>query len=124
MCGIAGLVGDSSRDSALLSRMAGAIAHRGPDDQGIWIDVESGVGLANRRLAIIDLSPHGHQPMHSSNGRYVLTVNGEIYNHAEIREERGAQGRIQDFFETGRVEIDGDAHERVEIAQGWFAPLR
>ena len=92
MCGIAGVVGESSRDAALLSRMAGAIAHRGPDDQGTWIDVDAGVGLANRRLAIIDLSPHGHQPMHSSDGRYVLTFNGEIYNHAEIRAELDARG--------------------------------
>ena len=93
MCGIAGIVGEASRDARLLSRMANAIAHRGPDDQGSWIDVEAGVGLINRRLAIIDLSPHGHQPMHSSNGRYVITFNGEIYNHSELRselEERGA----------------------------------
>ena len=94
MCGIAGLVGERSRDATLLSRMAGAIAHRGPDDQGTWIDVEAGVALANRRLAIIDLSPHGHQPMHSSNGRYVLTFNGEIYNHAELRSELEARGAV------------------------------
>ena len=92
MCGIVGLVGESSRDAALLSRMAGSIAHRGPDDQGTWIDVEAGVALANRRLAVIDLSPQGHQPMHSSNGRYVLTFNGEIYNHAEIRKELDRSG--------------------------------
>ncbi len=92
MCGIAGVLGRGARDAALLSRMAGAIAHRGPDDQGIWADAEAGVALANRRLAIIDLSPHGHQPMQSSNGRYVLTFNGEIYNHAELRERLEARG--------------------------------
>ena len=92
MCGIAGIVGEASRDSGLLSRMAVAIAHRGPDDQGTWIDVDAGVGLANRRLAIIDLSPHGHQPMHSANGRYVLTFNGEIYNHLDLRSELEAKG--------------------------------
>ena len=72
--------------------MAGEIAYLGPDDQGNWIDVEAGVVLANRRLAIIDLSPHGHQPMHSSNGRFVITFNGEIYNHAELRSELDERG--------------------------------
>src|ERR687889_348390 len=94
MCGIAGIVGEKSRDAALLARMASAIAHRGPDDQGTWLDVEAGVGLANRRLAIIDLSPHGHQPMHSSNGRYVITFNGEIYNHGELRSQLEASGAV------------------------------
>ena len=92
MCGIAGIVGEAARDAGLLSRMAGAIARRGPDDQGSWIDAEAGVALANRRLAIIDLSPQGHQPMHSSNGRYVLTFNGEIYNHAELKSELEGRG--------------------------------
>ena len=92
MCGIAGIVGEAARDSGLLDRMAGAIAHRGPDDQGTWIDVEAGVGLANRRLAVIDLSPHGHQPMHSADGRYVITFNGEIYNHTDLRSELEARG--------------------------------
>ena len=93
MCGIAGLVARGAVDPDLLAKMAGRIAHRGPDDQGIWIDGATGVGLANRRLAIIDLSPQGHQPMVSADGRWVLTFNGEIYNHVELRaflEERGA----------------------------------
>jgi len=67
--------------------MAGALAHRGPDDQGCWVDSEIGVGLGHRRLSIVDLSPHGHQPMQSADGRFVLTYNGEIYNHAELRAE-------------------------------------
>jgi len=92
MCGIAGIVGEASRDSALLARMGASIAHRGPDDQGVWIDIESGVALVNRRLAIIDLSPHGHQPMHSADGRYVLTFNGEIYNHGDLRAELEGRG--------------------------------
>ena len=66
-------------------RMAGAIAHRGPDDSGVWIDTETGLCLAHRRLSIVDLSPAGHQPMLSRSGRFVLSYNGEIYNHLEIR---------------------------------------
>jgi asparagine synthase (glutamine-hydrolysing) len=93
MCGIAGVLGEGSRDVSLLARMGDRLAHRGPDDQGIWADPEAAIGLVNRRLAIVDLSPAGHQPVHSSNGRFVLTFNGEIYNHSDLRselEERGA----------------------------------
>ena len=72
--------------------MAGRLAHRGPDDEGIWADGDAQVGFVNRRLAIIDLSPQGHQPMHSANGRFVVTFNGEIYNHADIRKELDAAG--------------------------------
>ena len=87
MCGIAGVVGDSARDLALLKQMAAPITHRGPDDEGFWNDCEAGVGLAHRRLSIIDLSPAGHQPMVSSNGRWIISYNGEIYNHAAMRAE-------------------------------------
>ena len=69
----------------LSSSMAEAIAHRGPDDSGTWVDQESGVALASRRLAVIDLSPAGHQPMPSRSGRYVIAFNGEIYNHLDLR---------------------------------------
>jgi asparagine synthase (glutamine-hydrolysing) len=65
--------------------MANAITYRGPDDHGVWIDENREVSLAHRRLSILDLSPAGHQPMHSSSGRYVIAFNGEIYNHLEIR---------------------------------------
>ncbi len=71
----------------VLAAMADAIAHRGPDDQGIWTDPDIGVGLAHRRLAIVDVSATGHQPMQSHNDRFVLCFNGEIYNHNEIRRE-------------------------------------
>ena len=85
MCGIAGIFGKGGIDEQSVARMIGPIAHRGSDDQGIWIDAEAGIGLGHRRLAIVDLSPAGHQPMHSADGRFVLTYNGEIYNHAELR---------------------------------------
>jgi asparagine synthase (glutamine-hydrolysing) len=68
-------------------RMASALTHRGPDDEGTWTDAEAGVALAHRRLAILDLSAEGHQPMHSADGRYVLTFNGEIYNFQQLRRE-------------------------------------
>lgn len=85
MCGIAGLLTTGGVTEAMLRAMASAMAHRGPDDEGVWVDTGAGIGLAHRRLSIIDLSPAGHQPYHSHCGRFVLSYNGEIYNHAEIR---------------------------------------
>jgi asparagine synthase (glutamine-hydrolysing) len=92
MCGIAGIIGDGARDAALLSRISSTIIHRGPDDEGIWADDEAGVGLVFRRLAIVDLTAAGSQPMHSSDGRLVLNFNGEIYNHPEIRKALENEG--------------------------------
>lgn len=92
MCGLAGIFGNGARSSALLYAMAASIAHRGPDDQGIWSDAEAGIGFAHRRLAIVDLSPMGHQPMESADGRFVLAFNGEIYNHLALRSELDARG--------------------------------
>ena len=89
MCGIAGII--SLRFESMLceqlSKMTDSLSRRGPDDQGQWTDPSIGVGLGHRRLAIIDLSPQGHQPMISSAGRYVLVFNGEIYNFASLRKE-------------------------------------
>jgi asparagine synthase (glutamine-hydrolysing) len=67
--------------------MTDAIVHRGPDDAGAWCDDHTGLALGFRRLSILDLSPAGHQPMHSASGRYVVTFNGEIYNFAQLRAE-------------------------------------
>ena len=64
-----------------------SIYHRGPDDTGIWQDHNAGIVFGHQRLSIIDPSPAGSQPMHSSSGRLILTYNGEIYNHLEIRSE-------------------------------------
>ena len=85
MCGIAGILGAGRVDRAVLEKMTSALAHRGPDDFGLWVDDDSRVGLGHRRLSIVDLSPAGHQPMLSADGRFVLTFNGEIYNHADLR---------------------------------------
>ena len=71
--------------------MADAVAHRGPDDAGVWLDGEAGVALAYRRLAVIDLSPAGRQPMQSASGRSVIVFNGEIYNHLDLRRRLEAQ---------------------------------
>jgi asparagine synthase (glutamine-hydrolysing) len=88
MCGLAGyldITGTVGKQAGilLLEKMASTLAHRGPDDAGAW--THGPVGLAHRRLSILDLSPAGHQPMHSTNGRYVLVFNGEIYNHIDLR---------------------------------------
>jgi asparagine synthase (glutamine-hydrolysing) len=90
MCGLTGLIAPSATSDELSSqvrRMCDALVHRGPDDEGEWIDAEAGVALGFRRLAILDLSPAGHQPMASRSGRYVATLNGEIYNFEELRRE-------------------------------------
>ena len=92
MCGIAGILSLGAPEPELLARMASAIEHRGPDDHGIWLDRESGIGLGHRRLSIVDLSPSGHQPMLSPDGRYVLNYNGEIYNHRALRAEVESAG--------------------------------
>jgi asparagine synthase (glutamine-hydrolysing) len=72
--------------------MADQLVHRGPDDSGVWVDGEAGIALGFRRLAILDLSPAGHQPMTSSNGRYVIVFNGEVYNFAELRRDLESRG--------------------------------
>jgi len=96
MCGIAGLcalVYDVSVDLSLMAaRMGDAIAHRGPDAAGTWQHPPLGVALAHQRLAILDLTPAGHQPMVSPSGRYVIAFNGEIYNHQQLRRELDAAG--------------------------------
>ncbi|HVN44313.1 MAG TPA: asparagine synthase (glutamine-hydrolyzing) [Steroidobacteraceae bacterium] len=96
MCGFAGFItpggGDAAALAALVRRMSARLRHRGPDDDGEWADAVTGVALGFRRLSIVDLSMHGHQPMLSHTGRYVLIYNGEIYNHALLRAELEATG--------------------------------
>lgn len=92
MCGVAGIVNLNGEavSPVILKRMTDAVAHRGPDGDGQWI--EGNVGLGHRRLAIIDVSALGHQPMISMDHRYVLSYNGEIYNYRELRTELEAEG--------------------------------
>ena len=89
MCGIAGFLTSSTENEfemkLVVAQMADQLVHRGPDDSGVWVDREAGVALGHRRLSILDLSPEGHQPMHSESGRYVIVFNGEVYNFEELR---------------------------------------
>lgn len=88
MCGIGGFLRpDGAMDETVAMHMAQSIIHRGPDDGDIWLAPEAGLALVHRRLAIVDLSLSGHQPMHSACGRYVIVFNGEIYNHITLRTE-------------------------------------
>jgi asparagine synthase (glutamine-hydrolysing) len=90
VCGIAGYITSEGINPRGIARnMVQTLHHRGPDDIGEWCDSDAGVSLGHARLSILDLSPAGHQPMHSPSGRYVLTYNGEIYNHQELRHELG-----------------------------------
>ena len=94
MCGVVGVLNYRESDSSrLVSEMLGAIRYRGPDDFGIWCDERAGIGLGHARLSVLDLSPEGHQPMLSSNGRYVLSYNGEVYNFTELRAELELAGQ-------------------------------
>lgn len=96
MCGVVGLLahgrGMDGPIAPYARRMADTLIHRGPDDTGVWVDEAAGIALGHRRLSILDLSEAGHQPMTSSSGRYVIAFNGEIYNHAEIREQLACAG--------------------------------
>src|SRR5580704_12356802 len=89
MCGVAGIFryrdAANGVDRLELIAMSDQMKRRGPDGSGIWIGDEDRVGLAHRRLAIIDLSDTGHQPMQTGDGRFVISFNGEIYNYKELR---------------------------------------
>jgi len=96
MCGIAGVLVPAGHPRERLEReasaMADCMAHRGPDDRGFWSDAEAGIALTHRRLSIVDLSPAGHQPMTSADGRFVISYNGEVYNYQDLRPELEARG--------------------------------
>ena len=92
MCGLAGSFGHQEHLECAVRKMTNSIAHRGPDDFGTWVDPQAGIALGHRRLAIVDRSVAGHQPMISDGGRFVLVFNGEIYNHLDLRNELAAAG--------------------------------
>lgn len=131
MCGVVGIwmpAGMPSGSESLLEvvrRMTSAIAHRGPDGEGMWSDVGAGLYLGHRRLAILDLTAAGRQPMVATSGRYVIVVNGEIYNFRALRSELAAAGSV--FRGNGDTEVALAAIERwgvrpaVERFIGMFA---
>jgi asparagine synthase (glutamine-hydrolysing) len=98
MCGITGFF--SSRSGRVpdikmaVCRMTEALLHRGPDSAGIWVDPVAGLALGHRRLAIVDLSPAGSQPMHSESARYVIVLNGEVYNFRDLRLQLETRGHV------------------------------
>jgi asparagine synthase (glutamine-hydrolysing) len=91
--------------------MADTLTHRGPDDRGLWVDPEGAVAFGHRRLAVVDLSPQGHQPMTSADGRWVISFNGEIYNFVELRSKLRGTGME---FRGG-----SDTEVLVGAVQGW-----
>ena len=125
MCGLAGLVaqgggGTSNSLAARAQAMAATLSHRGPDDAGVWSDEAAGVGLAFRRLSIIDRSTAGHQPMESADGRMVLVFNGEVYNFADIRVELEGLGHRFRGHSDSEVVVEACAEWGVEAAVGRF----
>jgi asparagine synthase (glutamine-hydrolysing) len=97
MCGITGFWNPSQQLAsdllqAIAKQMSQTMFHRGPDDSGTWADAEAGIALGHQRLSILDLSPEGHQPMLSANGRYAIAFNGEIYNFLELRKQLEKRG--------------------------------
>jgi len=132
MCGLAGIwqLSDAKADElqAQAVKMASAISHRGPDAAGVWCDPAAGFALAHQRLAILDLSPAGHQPMVSASGRYVIAFNGEIYNHLALRRELEASCQLHQHWrghsdtETLLVAIDAwGLEEALKRSTGMFA---
>ena len=116
MCGVTGFLDTRATSSdeellELLEPMTESLRHRGPDDAGTWTDAGAGVGLGFRRLAIIDLSEHGHQPMASGSGRFVVVFNGEIYNYRDLRAELEAGG--------GRFRGSSDTEVMLEAFERW-----
>jgi len=93
MCGFAGYIQrggvHEEKARAVAIGMAAVIAHRGPDDSGVWVDGKAGIAFAHQRLSVLELSAAGHQPMISLSGRFVIVFNGEIYNHRELRSRLG-----------------------------------
>ncbi|HEX7049651.1 MAG TPA: asparagine synthase (glutamine-hydrolyzing) [Longimicrobiales bacterium] len=119
MCGFAGILTSTPHTAEALDqavrRMTAPITHRGPDDEGTWLDAAAGIALGFRRLSIIDLSAHGHQPMCSPAGRFTVVFNGEVYNHGALRTELEREGvRFRGHSDT---EVVAAAFERWGIAR-------
>src|SRR4051812_49320126 len=131
MCGIAGFISKNRSDKShthevdLLNRMNRCLSHRGPDSSGVWTNESQSVYLGHLRLAILDLSPTGNQPMHSHDERYVIVFNGEIYNFLELKAVLTSEG-VQ-FRGTSDTEIFLEMIARLGVevtlkkANGMFA---
>lgn len=127
MCGIAGFIGESQshHPSEILKRMSSVLAHRGPDSFNTYIDIDKNIALLHRRLAIIDLSEEGSQPMVSTSGRYTIIFNGEIYNYLELKQELKDTGHT--FYGKSDTEVilaafeEWGIHRSVEKFNGMFA---
>ena len=110
MCGLTGFLDttaslDCDAQRTIVLRMAAKLLHRGPDDGGQWADEKTGIALGFRRLAIVDLSPAGHQPMVSASGRFVIAFNGEVYNFGAIRKDLETAGLAPDFRGGSDTEV-------------------
>ena len=105
MCGICGYVGTQKINAEILWKMNNTMFHRGPNDGGIWqhTETEREIGMAQRRLSILDLSELGHQPMVSEDGRYIIVYNGEVYNFGELRQQ--LEQKSYHFFSNCDTEV-------------------
>lgn len=127
MCGIAGFCNFRGDWQKNIERMCDKMYHRGPDAAGVWASDDRSVVLGHRRLAIVDLSPAGAQPMVSRDERYVIAYNGEIYNHGMIRKKLLAEGRVSGFRGTSDTETLVEAiaayglTDTLKMAKGMFA---
>jgi len=123
MCGIAGLAGGWA-DRSTIERMTACLAHRGPDDAGVYVEPDAGIALGHRRLSILDLSPAGHQPMTVGDGALILVFNGEIYNYRELRAGLAGSGvpfRSQSDSEVILRLYERDGADCVRALNGIFA---
>ena len=131
MCGIVGVLDPRGgarieEFETQLRSMSDTMVPRGPDGSGMWCDERAGIGFGHRRLAIIDLSPAGHQPMVSGDGRYVITYNGEIYNHRELerrtrRDRESASAGTPTPRSCSRRSTAGASARRSSESDGMFA---
>jgi asparagine synthase (glutamine-hydrolysing) len=124
MCGIVGFINPELTNALALMRyvsdMGNALAHRGPDDEGAWVEESAGLALGHRRLAIQDLSPAGHQPMISHCGRWVMVYNGETYSNQELRPQLEARGIVFHGHSDTEVMLEAIAAWGVEAAVKQF----
>ena len=127
MCGIAGFCNGDFDWRKAIEKMNERLYHRGPDASGIWASEDKQVVLGHRRLSIVDLTPNGAQPMESSNKRYIIAYNGEIYNYPVIRDRLIREKKVAAFRGTSDTEVLLEAvsayglEETLKMSKGMFA---